>query len=212
MKLLIADDHILVRKGLRQVLESQADLEIIEAENGEEAIKAIRAERPAVALLDVEMPLMTGFDVARRVQSESLPVALVFLTMFKEETVFNKAMDLGVKGYVLKENTISEVLLCVRSVAAGKYYLSPSISDYLLRRNTRLAAPAADSLGLSRLTPAERNVLKLVAAMKSNQQIADALGISVKTVQNHRNNICDKLDLSGAHALLKFSVEHASMI
>lgn len=211
MKLLIADDHILVRKGLRQVLESQPDLEIIEAGDGDEAIRLIRAEHPVVALLDVEMPVMTGFDVARRVQSEGLPVSLVFLTMFKEETVFNKAMDLGVKGYVLKENTISEILLCVRTVAGGKYYLSPSISEYLINRNTRLAAPAADALGLSRLTPAERNVLKLVAAMKSNQQIADALGISVKTVQNHRNNICDKLDLSGAHALLKFSVENSAL-
>ncbi|KAB2920911.1 MAG: response regulator transcription factor [Bacteroidetes bacterium] len=212
MKIIIADDHILVRKGLRQVLEGTPDLEVFEAENGEEALQFIRSEAPAVALLDVEMPRMTGFDVARRVQAEGLPTALVFLTMFKEESVFNKAMDLGVKGYVLKENTITEVIQCVRAVAEGRYYLSPSISDFFVRRNSRLAVPGGDSLGLGKLTPAERNVLKLVAAMKSNQQIADALGISVKTVQNHRNNICDKLGLSGAHALLKFSLEHSSLI
>lgn len=212
MKLIIADDHILVRKGLLQVLESQPDLQIRETENGEEALRYIRSEHPEIALLDVEMPVMTGFDVARRVQAEGLPTVLVFLTMFKEETVFNKAMDLGVRGYVLKENTISEVLQCIRTVAEGRYYLSPSISDFLVRRNSKMSSPVSETKGLGQLTPAERNVLKLVGAMKSSQQIADALGISVKTVQNHRNNICDKLGLQGHNALLKFAVDNASML
>lgn len=212
MKLLIADDHILVRKGLLQVLELQKDLDVSEAGNGEEALRYIRSERPEIALLDVEMPVMSGFDVARRVQAEGLSTVLVFLTMFKEETVFNKAMDLGVRGYVLKENTISEVLQCIRTVAEGRYYLSPSISDFLVRRNSRMTAPVSEAKGLGQLTPAERNVLKLVGAMKSSQQIADALGISVKTVQNHRNNICDKLGLQGHNALLKFAVDNASFL
>jgi DNA-binding NarL/FixJ family response regulator len=210
--IVIADDHPLMRKGLRQVVETLPDTDVIEAENGEEALRIIREQRPSIALLDIEMPKMTGFDVAKRVNDEALPVSVIFLTMYKEEQVFNKAMDTGVKGYVLKENAISEVHQCIAAVTDGKYFLSPSISDFLIRRNSRLSAPSQDSSGLSLLTPAERNVLKLVALMKTNQQIADELNISIKTVHNHRNHICDKLGLHGTHALLKFATEHSSQL
>lgn len=208
--IVIADDHPLMRKGLRQVVESMPVTEVIEAENGEDALRIIREHRPSLALLDIEMPKMTGFDVAKRVNDERLPVSIIFLTMYKEEQVFNKAMDTGVKGYVLKENAISEVHQCITAVSEGKYFLSPSISDFLIRRNSRLSAPAQDVSGISLLTPAERNVLKLVASMNTNQQIADALNISIKTVHNHRNHICDKLGLRGTHALLKFATEHSA--
>ncbi len=194
------------------MLELKRSFRVIEAENGEEALRVIRKEQPQIAVLDIEMPKMTGFDVALRVQNERLPVTLVFLTMFKEEHVFNKAMDVGVKGYVLKENTIAEILQCLRVVTDGKYYLSPSISDFLVRRNTRLVTPASGPTGINFLTTAERNLLKLLAEMKTNQQIADALHISIKTVHNHRNNICDKLGLHGAHALMKFAMENASLL
>ncbi len=211
-KILIADDHSIVRNGLRQVLETNRDLDVIEAENGEEALRLIREKHPEIAVLDVEMPKMTGFDVARRVNDESISVALVFLTMFKDEMMFNKAMDIGVKGYVLKENTVAEILQCIQAVYHGKYYLSPSLSDFLVRRNSKLVSPASDQKGINLLTPAERKLLKLLAEMKTNQQIADDLKISVKTVHNHRNNICDKLGLRGAHALLKFAVENSSLL
>jgi DNA-binding NarL/FixJ family response regulator len=210
--IVIADDHPLLRKGLRQMIETLPDTDVMEAENGEEALRIIRERRPFLALLDIEMPKMTGFDVAKRVNEEALPVAIIFLTMYNEEQVFNKAMDTGVKGYVLKENAITEVLLCIAAVSEGKYFLSPSISDFLIRRNSRLSAPAQESSGLSLLTPAERTVLKLVATMKTNLEIAGTLNISIKTVHNHRNNICDKLGLRGAHALLKFAAEHSSQL
>lgn len=210
--ILIADDHSLVRAGLRQVLEIDPRITIMEAGDGEEALRLIREKKPAIAVLDIEMPTMTGFDVARRVHAEGLPVALVFLTMFKEEYLFNKAMDLGIKGYVLKENTISEILQCIHAVSAGRYFLSPSISDFLIRRNSKLAAPATDSKGINLLTPMEHNIIKLVAALKSNEEIAKTLGISIKTVKNHRNNICNKLGLNGSLALLKFATENASLL
>jgi DNA-binding NarL/FixJ family response regulator len=210
--IVIADDHPLLRKGLRQMVETLPDTDVLEAENGGDALHIIREHRPSVALLDIEMPKMTGFEVAKRVNDEGLPVSIIFLTMYNQEQVFNKAMDTGVKGYVLKENAISEVLLCIAAVSEGKYYLSPSISDFLIRRNSRLASPAQESSGISLLTPAERNVLKLVAGMNTNQQIADALNISIKTVHNHRNNICNKLGLNGAHALLKFASEHSAQL
>ncbi len=206
LTIVIADDHSLVRKGLRQVLETQPTYTVIEAADGVEAIGLIRIHKPSIALLDIEMPKMTGFDVAQRVIAEGLATALVFLTMFKDEQVFNKAMDLGVKGYVLKENTIAEVLQCVQAVSAGKYYLSPVISEFLIKRNDKRSAP--DSSGINLLTPTERTVAKLVAELKSNKEIATILNISIKTVQNHRNNICDKLGLNGTHALLRFATEN----
>ncbi len=210
--ILIADDHPLLRKGLRQVLESEPGIEILEADNGEEALRIIRKRKPDVVLLDIEMPKVNGFDVARRVNEEKIPVPLIFLTMHSEEQVFNIAMDIGVKGYVLKENAISEIQQCIRSVIEGKYFLSPSISDFLIRRISKLAAPATDSKGINLLTPMEHNIIKLVAALKSNQEIAKTLGISIKTVKNHRNNICNKLGLNGSLALLKFATENASLL
>jgi DNA-binding NarL/FixJ family response regulator len=208
IKLLIADDHPLMLNGLRQVFDLEDDFEVIEATNGEDALELIRKQKPDVAILDVEMPNKTGFDVAKQAHYESLSVDIIFLTMYNDEIVFNKAMDIGVKGFVLKENTVSEIVKCVRTVADGKYYLSPVISEYLLRRNTRLAPEATDKYGIDLLTETERKIMKQLTLMKTSQEIADYFNVSIKTVQNHRNNICNKLGLSGAHALLKYALNH----
>ncbi len=208
-EIVIADDHSLIRKGLRQVLEADGKFRVIEAENGKEALNAILEHKPDIALLDIEMPEMTGFEVAESVHAQSIPVDIVFLTMFKDETIFNRAMDIGVKGYVLKENTVAEITQCVEEVLKGKYYLSPVISEFLVRRNTQLMAPASDQKGINLLTPSERKLLRKLAEMKTNQEIAKELKVSIKTVQNHRNNICNKLGLKGTHALLKYSIENS---
>lgn len=209
---LLADDHALIRGGLRQVIEQEKEYRIIEADNGADALNIIREQHPQIAILDIEMPKLTGFDVAKRVHSEGISIDIIFLTMFKDETLFNKAMDIGVKGYVLKENTVSEILRCIESVLAGRHYLSPEISDFLINRNTKLTTPATDKEGLHLLTPAEKKILKLLAKMKTNQEMAEELNVSVKTIQNHRHNICHKLDISGTHALLKFAIEHAHQL
>lgn len=211
-KLLIADDHSLIRKGLKQVLEADSSFSIQEAENGKEALKIIREDNPEIAILDVEMPEMTGFEVAQKVHKESISIDLIFLTMYKDESMFNNAMDIGVKGYVLKENTVSEITECIKSVLAGKYYLSPAISHYLISRNNGLMNPASDKQGLNLLTDSEKNILKLVSEMKTNQEIAKVLGISSKTVKNHRNNICNKLGLTGTHALLRFAIKNETKL
>lgn len=211
-KILIADDHALIRQGLRQVLDAQTDFQIIETENGEEALEEIRNQKPDIAILDVEMPKMTGFEVAKQLKHEALSIDVIFLTMFKDEVMFNKVMDIGVKGYVLKENTVSEIMSCIKAVLAGKHYVSPGMTDLLLRRNTRSAYSATDKDGLHLLTPSEKNIMKLLATMKTNQEIAEELNISPKTVKNHRNNICNKLEISGTHALLKFAIEHVSQL
>lgn len=212
VKVLIADDHELIRQGLRKVLDSQTDFQVTEAGNGEEAMASIKDFEPDVAILDVEMPKMSGFEVAKQIHHEGISINVIFLTMFKDESMFNKAMDIGVKGYVLKENTVTEIVTGVKSVLAGKHYISPAISDLLIKRNNKLASPASDKDGIDQLTPSELNIMKLLADMKTNQEMAEELGISIKTVQNHRNNICNKLDISGTHALLKFAVENAERI
>lgn len=211
-KLLIADDHSLIRKGLKQVLEAESDFEIQEATDGAEALEMIRKDSIDIAILDIEMPKFTGFEIAKKVHNESIFMDVIFLTMFKDESLFNNAMDIGVKGYVLKENTVTEILDCVKTVLNGQYYLSPAISHYLIRRNNGLMNEASDKNGINLLTESERTILKSVSEMKTNQEIAQELNISSKTVKNHRNNICNKLGLSGTHALLKYAIENESKL
>ncbi|MBO6571093.1 MAG: response regulator transcription factor [Balneola sp.] len=206
-KILLADDHSLIRNGLVQVLVNNSELEIIEAENGKQALSLIQSEKPEIAILDIEMPEISGFEVAEKVKYQGLAIDLIFLTMLNDETMFNKAMDIGVKGYVLKENTVNEIVNCIETVLKGNYYLSPSLSGYLIRRNNKSTLSATDKRGLHLLTVSEKKILKLVAEMMTSQEIAEELNISIKTVQNHRSNICTKLDLSGTHALLKYAME-----
>lgn len=207
-KILIADDHELIIKGLKLVLEEQIGCEIVTANNGEDALTLIRSERPELVILDIDMPKLSGFEIANILYREGASIDVIFLTMHKEEEIFNQALDIGIKGFVLKENTTAEILKCISSIAEGKRYLSSELTEFLLRRNDRLMAPASDKNGLDLLTDSERKILRKVSEMKTSQEIAEELGLSKKTVQNHRQNICKKLDLNGAHALLKFSLEH----
>jgi DNA-binding NarL/FixJ family response regulator len=212
VKVLIADDHPLMLKGLRQVLEAEKAYVIIPVENGKAALQIIRDQKPQIAILDIEMPKQTGFEVAKQIHHEGISIDIIFLTMHKDETLFNKAMDIGVKGYVLKENTVSEIIQCIETVINGDHYLSPAISNFLIKRNNKLVAPASDKDGLNTLTKTEKKIMKKLADMKTSQEIADEFNVSIKTIQNHRNNICKKLNLSGVHALLKFAVENISRI
>lgn len=212
MTILVADDHELVRRGLKQVLESDPLLTVIEAGNGEEALNIIRGEKNLIAVLDIEMPKLKGLDVARIVKKEQIPATLIFLTMMKDKDVFNMSMDLGVRGYVLKENSVSELLKCIESVSGGNYYLSPSMSEFLIKRNRNEKSSESENDVISLLTSTELKVLKSVSEMKTNQEIANMMNISIKTVHNHRTNICDKLGLHGAHALLKFAAENSRIL
>jgi DNA-binding NarL/FixJ family response regulator len=210
---LIADDHPVVRSGIRQVLSMIPQYQTVhEANDGTAAIEYIRRSKPDVAILDIEMPGLDGFEVAEIVRSEEYPVRLIFMTMHNDEQTFNKAMDLGINGFVLKENAVSDIVDAVRSVMEGKYYLSPTLSDYLVRRNTPPAHSLKTTTGIDTLTPSERNILRLIAEQKTTKTIAEELFISPKTVDKHRANICAKLDLHGAYALLKFAFENKNRI
>jgi DNA-binding NarL/FixJ family response regulator len=210
IRVLIAEDHPIFRNGLRQIIEAEPSLKVVaEAEDGEQALELIRTRQPQVAVLDVDMPRKDGFAVAREVQSLGLEVALIFLTMHKNERFFNAAMDSGVKGYVLKDCASTEIVEGIRAVAAGRAYVTPLLTGYLLNR--RRASVLAET-PMASLTPAERSVLRLVAELKTSKEIAENLFISVRTVDRHRANIGAKLNLSGSHSLLQFALEHKAAL
>jgi DNA-binding NarL/FixJ family response regulator len=209
---LIADDHPIFRKGLRQVIEADPGVEVVgEAEDGEVALDLIRRLRPQIAVLDVDMPQKDGFVVAREIRASRLGVDVIFLTMHKNERFFNAALDLGVKGYVLKDCASSDIVSAIKAVAAGRAFVTPLLTDFLLNRR-RAASLAEQETGLPSLTASERRVLQLVAEYRTSKEIADELFISVRTVERHRANASTKLGLKGSHALLQFALEHKSQL
>jgi two-component system, NarL family, response regulator DegU len=211
IRIVIADDHPIFRKGLRGTIETDPTLKIVaEAEDGEQALELIQTLRPEIAILDMEMPHKDGFEVIQEIQEKKLPVSVIFLTMYKDERFFNTAMNRGAKGYVLKESAVNDIITAIKSVASGNHFISPLLSTYLLNRHQRAASLTVQKPGLSNLTPAEREVLRLIAANKTSKQIAGELFIAVRTVEKHRANISEKLELRGSHALLNFALEHKS--
>jgi DNA-binding NarL/FixJ family response regulator len=213
IRVLIADDHPVFRRGLRQVIESESTFRVVaEADDGRSALESIRAHKPDIAVLDIHMPEMGGFDLIREIKREKLAVEVIFLTMYDDESMFNAAMDLGAKGYVLKDSAISDIISSLRSVAASRPYISPALSGFLLNRSERATKLASQHPGLNDLTATERRILKLVSEYKTSKEIAEELCIHYRTVDNHRTNISQKLGLRGSHALLKFALEHKSEI
>ncbi len=210
---LIVDDHPLFRQGLRQVVEADPRFELVaEAGDGNTALQMIGEKKPNVAVLDINLPGLSGLEVARLLQERRTSTGLIILTMYKEEETFNRALDVGVKGFVLKENAAQDILNGLAAVAAGDHYLSPSISGYLVRRRTKAEALAAKKPGLDDLTKAERRILKLIAEKKTSREIGAELFVSPRTVEAHRANMCAKLELRGSHSLLQFALENRSLL
>ena len=211
IRIVIADDHPIFRQGLRQVVEKNARLQVVaEAEDGEAALALIREHKPDIALIDLDMPITDGFGVVRRLREMSLATRVIFLTMHQDELHFNEALNLGVQGYLIKDSAAADVVHAIQAVDAGQSYISPTLSTFLLGRSQRVAALSAQQPGLQRLTATERRVLTLLADCMTSKQIAALLGVSVRTIENHRANISTKLELHGTHALVKFALEHKS--
>ena len=208
VKILIADDHPIFRSGLKSVIERENGFRVVaEADSGAAALELIEKHQPEVAVLDLDMPEKDGFQVARELQNSRSPVSVVILTMHKDEMHFNQAIDLGVRGYLIKDSAAAEVVGCIKSVASGREYFSPSLSSFLLNR-VRRVSPLTHRAGIGDLTPTERRILYFLAQLKTSREIADALGISPRTVENHRARICSKLELQGSHALTKFALQN----
>jgi len=206
--ILIADDHPIFRQGLKDLIEREPGFQVLaEAGDGEAALELITTRAPAVAVLDLDMPGLDGFAVAQRARLANLPVKVIILTMHKDAMHFNQALDLGVSGYVVKESAAAEIIDCIRTVIKGREYFSPALSSFLLARSRR-TAPQPELRELNELTPTERRILLLLSDLKTTKEIAAELGVSPRTIDNHRAHICGKLGLQGSHALTKFALQH----
>ena len=204
IQIIIADDHPIVRDGLRQAIETDSEIEIVaETGGGNETLEKIRQFQPFVVVLDIDMPETDGFEIAQTIRAEKIKSEIIFLTVHREEYFMKKALSLGARGYVLKDSAVTDIVAAIKSAARGEPFISPAMLSYLVKpqfQNTKE--------GLSSLTPSERNVLKLIAQYKTTKEIAEMLFVSTRTVESHRMNICQKLHLRGTHSLMKFALEH----
>ena len=211
IRILIADDHPIVREGFARVIVRDPGLVVVaEADDGGAAVELALAHRPDVAVVDFSMPVRDGLAVTRALADARLPTRVILLTMHNDRSRFNAALDAGVAGYLLKESAPQEIVRAIRAVAAGAHYISPSLSTFLLKRHRDSAALAAETPSLALLTETERRVLRLVADGRTSKDIAASLFVSVRTVEDHRANVCQKLELHGANALLRFALAHRS--
>jgi DNA-binding NarL/FixJ family response regulator len=210
-RVLIADDHEIFRLGLVKTIERDKNFSIIaQAGDGREALALIKEKRPDIAILDVSMPVMNGLDVGRVVYQEGLMTEVIFLTMYKDIAYFNAAMDIGARGYLLKDNASADLLTCLRAVIEGIHYISPTISHLLVERQKKAETLAQSVPTLQQLSPTEHHILKLLADNLTSKEIADKLFVSVRTVENHRTHICQKLGIKGHNRLLQFALENKS--
>jgi len=213
IRVVVADDHPIFARGLRQVLAADRNIEVLaEARDGETALAQIQEHRPDVVILDVDMPGKDGFEVVRAMEAQGLSCAVIFLTMHNNESLFHGALDLGVQGYVLKDSALAEVVEAVKVVAGGSNFASPILATYLFSRRAREKTLLKQQPGLQELTPTERRVLQMIGDGQSTAEVAEKLFVSVRTVEHHRAHICSKLNLHGRDALLRFALTHRSQL
>lgn len=210
IKVFIADDHPIFRSCLHQLIALELNMEVIgEAKDGAEAIERLLPGQADVAVLDIDMPKVSGFEVLTALREKGVTLEFIFLTMHKDEQFLNAALDLGVKGFLVKDSAAEEVIDCINTVINGKEFISPQMTGFLLKR---IRQTQNHSSLLDQLTPTERKVLRLVAQYKTNREIAAELLMGVRTVEQHRLNISEKFQLRGRHALMKFATENAESI
>jgi DNA-binding NarL/FixJ family response regulator len=213
ISILIADDHPLMRKGLRLSVEEDPGLKVVgEAADGETALSMIAKLQPDIVLLDIEMPKLDGLGVARELVKRGVKTQIIFLTLHSNQDLFRSAMELGCRGYILKDSAVQEVVAGVRAVASGRPYLSSAITASLLLRPEPPAAQ--DQTVMSILTPTERRIMRLIAQGKTSKEIGGELSIHYRTVENHRTSICRKLELEGegANALLRYALQNKNQL
>ncbi|HXE71135.1 MAG TPA: response regulator transcription factor [Candidatus Nitrosotenuis sp.] len=200
----IVDDHEIVREGVRLILEGAEDVQVVgQACDGAEALRLAGEASPDILLMDLVMPGMDGIEACRRLAREHPAVKVLVLSQVDSEAHLLKVLEAGALGYVLKQSAREELLWAVRTVAAGHVYLTPPMASLLVRQTLRRPSPGP----AARLTAREQAVLKLIARGLTNQEIARSLGLSIKTVQTHRGNIMEKLDLHDRVALVRYALK-----
>jgi len=209
IRVIIADDHHLVRRGIRSLLDNAGDIQVIgEADNGQAAIDLVRSVKPEVVVMDIAMPRMDGAQATEQIMSLDLPTQVVILSMHSDATLAQQLLRLGVKGYLLKESIAEELPIAIRAASQGQVYLSPAISQPVL---STLMMPQPEEVPESPaelLTPREREVLQLIAEGHTNNAIAETLSISVKTVEKHRSNLMSKLNVHDLPTLIRKAIQY----
>ncbi len=212
VKILLADDHPVVRRGLKAAIEDdRAFLVIAEVSNGEDALTQISDMQPQIAILDIDMPGINGLSVAREIQNRRLSTKVIFMTFHADEDLMRAAMEVGGKGYLLKGSETDEVTSALHAVAAGRTYIGSTMATILLGNKDASEANRL-SIDLRKLTGTEKKVLRLIADGKSSKEVGDELSIHYRTIENHRTNICRKLNLEGANALARFALQHRTAL
>lgn len=209
-RILIADDHTIVRQGLKKLLEEESGFEVIgEAVDGRDAVAKAMDLMPDIVLMDLSMPALHGLEATRQITKRLPKTRVLILSMHKNEAYVLQALQSGASGYVLKDSAPEEVAGAIRAVGQGDSYLSPSISRVVIEDYLRVSSPAEGGTAslYDRLTVREREIFQLLAEGKKNQEIADQLHVSVKTVETHRAHIMDKLRLNNIAELVKYSIE-----
>lgn len=205
IRVLLADDHTLVRAGIRGLLEGLADVDVVgEAGDGQEALRLAEELRPDVVLLDVGMPGLNGLEVAGRLAAFDSSIRVIILSMHTSEEYVLRALRAGCAGYLLKGSAVSELEIAVRAVARGESYLSPAVSKRVVDDYVSRTGGAADPLDA--LTPRQREILQLAAEGHSSKEIAQRLGLSFKTVEAHRAQLMQRLNLHDLASLVRFAV------
>jgi len=199
----LADDHVLVREGLRSLLEREGCQVLAEASDGLQALREVDSHKPDIAVLDITMPSLNGLDAAREVARTFPKTKTILLTQHDEDQYVLKALEAGVSGYVLKSQAAGDLLDAIRNISKGQIYLSPGISRTLIDAYRSKSAMPRD-----RLTVRERQVLQLIAEGKSTKETATLLGITVKTAESHRTRLMQKLDIHETASLVRYAVRH----
>ena len=203
MKILIADDHPFTLQGTKSFVESYGYKVLDTCSNGISALNLIKLHSPEIAILDINMPGLDGLDVAKKVQESKLKTKIILLTMHKEMTIYKKATEFGIYGYILKEHAQTELEKCLLKVKKGNRYVSEYLEDDLVVDNKN------DNDELAKLTLSERKIIELIAQQKTSKQIAELLFLSEKTVEGHRSNIIEKLKLpKEKNTLLIWAIQH----
>jgi len=207
IRILITDDHGFMRAGLRAILESEPDLQIIgEAGNGEDAVHMAGKFQPDIILLDIGMPGMDGIEATRLVTKLAPKSQVLILSVYEDESLVREAIKAGASGYVVKRAVEEELIAAIRAVSRGDMYIHPAVTRLLVKDLTPSAAPNKDAL--ASITPREREVMGYLIRGHTNRQIAEILSISIRTVEGHRANIFDKLDLKNRVELVEFAEKH----
>jgi two-component system response regulator NreC len=203
IRIVLADDHVLVRQGLKSLLEREGFQVVAEASDGQEALRHVQSFQPDITIMDISMPTLNGLNAAREVKRASPKTKTILLTQHNESQYISEALEAGVTGYVLKNQVASDLLLAIRQVSRGQVYLSPGVSNAVME-----AYHSKSMKSKSPLTMRERQVLQLIAEGKSTKDVASLLSISVKTAESHRTRLMQKLDIHETASLVLYAVRN----